>query len=111
MYLWAFSPHDSSSIYPICPTKLLTGFDCPGCGALRMGHDLLRGDIVAAANDNLFLLVLTPILVLWGLWFLWRKRRGAAPRPPWRAAAVVTGLAIVWGVVRNLPNFPFVPGG
>lgn len=110
LYLWAFSPHDSSSVYPICPTKLVTGLDCPGCGALRMGHDLLRGDLVAAAHDNAFLLGLLPMLLGYGGWLAWQRSRGRAPGMPWRAIIVITVLAIIWGIVRNIPGFPLVPG-
>ncbi|WP_083826477.1 DUF2752 domain-containing protein [Hoyosella subflava] len=111
VYLWAFSPHESGSLYPPCPTKLVTGFDCPGCGALRMGHDLLRGDLAAAAHDNLFLLVLLPIAAAWGAWFWLQRRRGRRPSLPVRSLITVVVIAVVWGVVRNLPGFPLIPGG
>lgn len=110
LYLWAYSPHDPASVYPVCPTKLITGFDCPGCGALRMGHDLLRGDLAAAAHDNLFLLLLIPVAAVWGGWYWWRYRRGERPKMPARALIVILVLAVVWGVVRNLPGFPLTPG-
>ncbi|MCW4355589.1 DUF2752 domain-containing protein [Hoyosella sp. YIM 151337] len=109
LYLWAFSPHDPASVYPPCPTKLLTGFDCPGCGALRMGHDLLRGDLLAAAHDNVFLLVLTPVVAIWGGWFWWQYRRGQRPGVPVRAGVLLFVAALAWGVVRNLPGFPLTP--
>ena len=37
-------PHDSGS-WGYCPWKLLTGLDCPGCGALRAVNDLTHGDL------------------------------------------------------------------
>ncbi len=94
---------------PRCPTKRLTGLDCPACGGLRVVHDLLHGDVRAAARDNLFLLVCSPLLV----WLLVRRaaawrRQDRAPVP----AAVAYGLgasAVVWMVVRNLAAWPLTP--
>ncbi|AEF39911.1 Conserved hypothetical membrane protein [Hoyosella subflava DQS3-9A1] len=76
-----------------------------------MGHDLLRGDLAAAAHDNLFLLVLLPIAAAWGAWFWLQRRRGRRPSLPVRSLITVVVIAVVWGVVRNLPGFPLIPGG
>jgi hypothetical protein len=42
-YVGLVDPHNTNSIYPLCPFKLLTGWNCPFCGGLRMAHDLLHG--------------------------------------------------------------------
>ena len=42
----------TSMFYPRCPSQLLTGYDCPGCGTLRALHALMHGDIDAAWNYN-----------------------------------------------------------
>jgi hypothetical protein len=56
VYLLAVDPHDPRAWAPFCPVKLFTGLDCPGCGGLRLAHDLLHGDVRAAVYDNPFLL-------------------------------------------------------
>jgi Protein of unknown function (DUF2752) len=64
----AFSdPHRPGSLFPPCPFHQLTGWLCPGCGGLRMTHDILHGDLGAAVVDNVFLLVGLPALAVWVL--------------------------------------------
>lgn len=104
-YIGLVDPHKPDSIFPVCPFRLLTGWNCPACGGLRMIHDVLHADLAAAITDNVFLLVGIPVL---GGWFLLRRRSGKslAPIP---AVAVVVIAMLAWTVLRNLPGFPFVP--
>ena len=50
-------------IYPPCPSRLLLGVDCPGCGGLRGTHDLLHGDVAGALDHNLLLIPFLAMLV------------------------------------------------
>ena len=104
-YVGFVDPHRSGSVFPACPFKLLTGLNCPACGGLRMTHDLLHGDLAAAAVDNVFLLVGLPALLAWVL-VRWRARRPMFTTP---AIAVIAVLVVTWTVIRNLPGFPLVP--
>jgi Protein of unknown function (DUF2752) len=104
-YVGLVDPHRSGSLFPPCPFKLLTGWECPGCGGLRMTHDLLHGDLAAAVMDNLFLLVGIPLLAAFALW---RRRHGQRVLTV-PVGAVVVVAAVAWTVVRNLPGFPLVP--
>ena len=70
-----------------------------------MTHDLLHGDLAAAAVDNIFLLVGLPALLAWVL-VRWRTGRPIFTMP---AIAVIAVLAVTWTVVRNMPGFPLVP--
>ncbi|MHC9292854.1 DUF2752 domain-containing protein [Mycobacterium sp. LTG2003] len=104
-YIGIADPHRAGFLFPPCPFKAITGWDCPACGGLRMTHDLLHGDIAAAVVDNVFLLVGLPLLAAWAVV---RWRTGRKPFPV--TAVVILVVAIVaWTVVRNLPGFPFVP--
>ena len=104
-YVCLVDPHRAGSPFPPCPFRLLTGWYCPACGGLRMTHDLLHGDLAAAVTDNVFLLVLLPLL---GLWWAWRRRQG---RPALTVAVVVAVAlaAAAWTIVRNLEGFPLTP--
>ncbi len=104
-YVGIVDPHNRDSVFPQCPFKLLTGWNCPACGGLRMTHDLLHGNLAAAVVDNAFLLVAVPVALGW---ILWRRHTG---KPPVTRAAVVVVIAatIAWTVTRNLPGFPLVP--
>lgn len=101
-------PHEPG-IYPVCPTKVLTGLDCPGCGGLRATNELAHGDIAAAFDDNALVVLAVP-LVAWLLgrafYYAWT---GRTPEPmPARRARWLTITAIViltlFTVVRNIPG-------
>ncbi|MDT5334514.1 MAG: hypothetical protein QOD90_19 [Mycobacterium sp.] len=104
-YIGLRDPHAAGFGFPACPFRLLTGLNCPGCGGLRMTHDLLNGDFGAAVVDNVFLLVGLPMLALW----LILRWRGGHKLMPKSAGAIVIIAAVTWTVVRNLPGFPLVP--
>lgn len=104
-YIGIADPHRPSFAFPACPFKALTGLYCPGCGGLRMTHDLLHGDLAAAVVDNAYLLVGLPVLLAW-LLVRWRQ-----DKPLMNTAAIVAIVvsAVIWTVMRNLPGFPLVP--
>jgi hypothetical protein len=104
-YIGLSDPHRPGFLYPTCPFQALTGWECPGCGGLRMTHDVLHGDLSAAVVDNAFLLLGLPTLAIW---LLVRWRRGE-PLMPVPAIAAVVVAALAWTIVRNWPGFPLVP--
>ncbi|MGE0216217.1 DUF2752 domain-containing protein [Mycolicibacterium sp.] len=104
-YIGIGDPHRPDFVFPPCPFKALTGWNCPGCGGLRMTHDLLHGDLAAAFVDNAFALIGLPLLLTWVL--VQRRRRRPVLTTP--AIGVLLGAAVTWTVVRNLPGFPLVP--
>lgn len=104
-YIGLADPHSPHSLYPQCPFKWLTGWNCPFCGGLRMTHDLLHGDLMAGINDNLFVLVGIPLLAGW---LLVRRHRGQRSLPMPLVVSIIVA-AIAWTVLRNLPGFPLVP--
>lgn len=106
-YVGLVDPRNPGSLYPPCPFKLLTGWDCPGCGGIRMTHDLLHGQLGAAFADNAFLLAGLPALAFWWLW----RRRQQRPAFPATVMVVLIVAAVGWTVVRNLPGFPLAPAG
>ncbi|WP_167101688.1 DUF2752 domain-containing protein [Mycobacterium sp. DL592] len=104
-YVGLADPHRPGFLFPTCPFKLLTGWNCPACGGLRMTHDLLNGNLTAAVVDNVFLLVGLPILALWTIWRI-RQGRRAFTVP---VIVVIAVAAIAWTITRNMPGFPLVP--
>ena len=104
-YVGLVDPHRPGALFPPCPFHLLTGWYCPGCGGLRMTHDLLHADLSAAATDNIFLLVGLPLMLLW-----WLSRRQVGRPAVTPVVIVVAAVSVVaWTVIRNLPAFPLVP--
>lgn len=96
---------NTSSAFPLCPLRALTGIDCPGCGGLRAVHALTHGRIVDALDFNAVAVVVLPVLAV--AWALWMGRSLGLRLPQLRLGPRV-GVAfmvalIVFGVVRNLP--------
>jgi Protein of unknown function (DUF2752) len=104
-YIGLVDPHDTKSVYPQCPFKMITGWNCPFCGGLRMTHDLLHGHLAASINDNIFLLVGIPLLIGW---IVLRRRVGRSLLPV-SAWVTIVVASFAWTVLRNLPGFPLVP--
>jgi hypothetical protein len=96
-------PNKPGNLLPKCPFNWLTGLNCPGCGATRMVHALLHGDVVAAFHYNAVLLALGVPLAVWlfARWTRgkWTGEQRSVPKPVGVAVLVV---AAVWGVGRNL---------
>ncbi|RDI16535.1 DUF2752 domain-containing protein [Lentzea flaviverrucosa] len=96
-------PNKPGNLLPKCPVNWLTGLNCPACGATRMVHALLHGDVVGAFHFNAVLLALGVPLAVWlfARWTRdrWNGERRSVPKPVGVAVLVV---AAVWGVGRNL---------
>jgi hypothetical protein len=100
--------------FPVCPFKAMTGLDCPFCGGLRAVHDLAHGNVLAALDRNVLVVLAVPVVAFaWLQWLRRAARPSTAPRremPPWRVRAVIV-LALVFWVVRNIPGVPFLGSG
>jgi Protein of unknown function (DUF2752) len=108
--IWVSDPTTPGGPLPVCPTKVLLGIDCPGCGSLRMLYSLMHGDLVAAARFNALGLAAV-VLLVWA-YLAWTYGRVAGWRiRSWQhyrwSAAVTLSLVVVWFVVRNVPFPPF----
>ena len=108
-YLAVVDPHDPAAHMPHCPIKSASGWDCPSCGGLRMVHHLLHGELRRAVADNLYLAVVSPVL----LHLLCRRvrslRAGERYEVPRRLAFGLLISAFAWGIVRNLAAWPWKP--
>jgi hypothetical protein len=103
-YVIAVDPNHSSA-YPQCPTKLLTGLDCPLCGATRAVHSLLRADLRGALDHNLLFVLLLPFIAY--AFVAWTATRMGHPMKPipmsskWVNIPLAVVL-VVFTVVRNV---------
>lgn len=94
---------------PLCPVYHLTGLHCPGCGAIRSVHALLEGDLALALRSNAVLMLALPVVALgFGRWTLRRIRGLRTAPPPSRVVLVCAVIAVVFGILRNLPVFWFL---
>jgi len=105
-YVAAVDPN-ATGHYPTCPFLALTGWYCPGCGALRAVHAMARGDLSTALDRNPFTVVAVGYLVVtWLMWFQ-RSARGRPLRwlaPPWVLYGALGAILIFW-VLRNIPGW------
>lgn len=89
----------------VCWSKAAFGIDCPLCGGLRATNALMRGDWLAAADHNVLVAVVLPILaVLWAVWLV-RSLQDRPLRLPTVPRGVVIGIGVgllAFTVVRNL---------
>ena len=96
--------------YPTCPFLAITGWYCPGCGALRAVHALAHGDLTTALARNPLVVVALGYVVLgWVLW-LHRTATGRARRwlaPPWVLYGVL-GVIVAFWVLRNVPGWTWL---
>lgn len=102
--LRAFPP-ENYGFYPRCPVYTLFHVRCPGCGITRALAALLRGDVVSAWHWNALAVTALPVgLAYVALTYASRSRSGRADWPtisPWAIGGMV-GLALIFGVVRNI---------
>jgi hypothetical protein len=106
----AANPTIPGGILPVCPTKVLFGIDCPGCGSLRMIYSLLHVDFASAVHYNA--LGMVAVLLLMWAFAAWTYGRLVGRRVrSWQhlrwSAPTVLALTLVWFVVRNLGFGPF----
>ncbi|MDE6271311.1 MAG: DUF2752 domain-containing protein [Muribaculaceae bacterium] len=86
---------------PRCTLRMLTGYDCPGCGSQRAFHALLHGRVAEAWGFNAGVFFAIPLAVCYF----------AVDRMPRRVSAVlqhpvfIIGIAlaiVAWWVGRNI---------
>jgi len=107
--VWAFDP-STTHFLPVCPLYSLTGFACPGCGLTRGFHALFHGDVFTALDFNALIPIWSAIFgyLFVSLCLMAIRGRGL----PWKfiSPSMLVGflvLLISFGVLRNLPYYPF----
>jgi hypothetical protein len=89
----------------VCWSKSLLGVDCPFCGGLRCVNALVRGDWLAAADHNVLLAVVLPLVAIGWLVTLVRALQGRPIRWPRIPPAGFIGIAVflvAFTVARNV---------
>lgn len=107
--VWYFEPA-TAGFFPACPLYSMTGFACPGCGMTRGFHALFHGDILTALDFN----ALIPLVaIFFGYWFLSlvltavRGRGFGFGKMSAGLVGTTFVLLLVFGVIRNIPAYPF----
>ena len=97
--LFVFDPARTGGLPP-CPFHWLTGLYCPGCGSTRALHQLAHGHLAEALGYNPLTVLLLPVIA-----YLVVTRRN----PIYRSLTiwVLVGVVVAFGVLRNIPAYPF----
>ena len=100
----------SAGFFPVCPLFAATGLSCPGCGLTRGFHTLFHGDVLGALHFNALLPVYVLVFVYLFVSMISIAARGRGlsfnifrPNLIWSFLVI----AVVFGVVRNFPLYPF----
>lgn len=120
----------TSNIYPLCPTQILFGVDCPGCGGLRCVHEIMNGNLAGALDQNLLITILLPLVLIAFAAAIARRILELPNEPPGAFSNTLGSLrtigirinqrflvislivlTIVFTVARNLPFVPYLGSG
>ena len=112
IFLFFFNPASpSNQFFPKCPFRLLTGWQCPGCGSTRACYQLIHLHPLAAFKLNPLMVMTLPFIVYGFLGFTKSAITGGPQRrifiPPIYLWAWLVLLVFFW-VFRNTPWYPFV---
>lgn len=108
-------PHIPGSL-GICPSLLIFGVYCPGCGSLRALYDLTHGGVLEAMGHNMLMLSALIFLIGWSI----VKLRGSpiqlngprqvqSVRSPLIWSIPLLVVIIGFALLRNLPESPLMP--
>lgn len=100
----------TSTLFPPCPFRYVTGLYCPGCGSLRAVHQLLHGDLHTAWAMNPLTVLLFPFLayaLAWEAAFYWRGLRLPQFTLPGTWIRSLCAAILLFGIARNIPVHPF----
>lgn len=87
-----------------CIIRLITGYQCPGCGMTRAVAALVRGDFQTAFYENHLSVTLFPVVLLYLLFRCYRYIKGAESYFAWWEIVFLTVSFIIcigYGVWRN----------
>ena len=77
-FYFFYNPSEDA-LFMRCPFKIMTGYDCPGCGSQRALHELLHFNFGKAFQYNPLFVLAIPYLFL-GFVFSFKKMKNRYPK-------------------------------
>lgn len=101
-----FDPSSGDFPFPKCPSKLITGYNCPGCGSQRGIHALLNGDIAGCLKYNAMLIPALLMIALLTLASIIKDRHPGLHKAlnSTKSLTIVLTVIILWTIVRNIAH-------
>ena len=93
-------------LYSLCPSVLLTGFPCPGCGMTRAVFSILKGNFEAAWYLNPFSYAVVAISAVFVVQRYIRRRNIKYLGKYFAAVAVGMVLFYIYRMIRYFPGEP-----
>ncbi len=107
MLIIAYFAVGKNYLYSLCPMVVVTGLPCPGCGLTRAGILLLRGDFAGAFRLHPFIYLIAGYAGVFGWNRYVRKRRmGRGLKVLLSLILVLMMLFYVWRMIRYFPGEP-----
>jgi len=99
VYYYVVDP--SAGVAPRCMLRLLTGYDCPGCGSQRAFHAILHGRILDAWHYNPAVFFALPLAAAYLLIDLLPAPVARLLRSHTFIFAIAAAI-LAWWIARNL---------
>ena len=111
IYFYQNNPSDAETTFLRCPSNLILGINCPGCGSQRAFHHLLHLEIKEAFRYNALFVLAFPFVIYWlGIkiynFIFDTKKTTRIPTNKfvWIGLSV---LVLLFGIMRNVSFYPF----
>lgn len=98
---------EKSHLFPKCPFRILTSYECPGCGSQRAIHYLINLEIARAIQANALLVFSIPYILLLlfaellkskSRFFAYLYKRLNSTKAIWAVLFII----VFWWIARNL---------
>lgn len=110
-YFFLNNPSDKGTVFLRCPSKLLFGINCPGCGSQRAIHHLLHFEFTEAIQFNALLVITFPLLLyitlIWLYNIIFEKEIRIKLFYNNKFVWALFCLIIIYGIIRNINIYPF----
>lgn len=94
-----------------CPLHFFTGIYCPGCGVTRMFVNMFHREIYKAFRSNCAVFLCLPFLAVFFLIRAYGYIKTGVPTyntPMKIMATAMAALLLIFGLLRNIPQFYFL---
>ena len=109
-YFFMHNPMKEGAVFLRCPSNLIFGINCPGCGSHRAIYYLLHFDILEALRYNALLTISFPfILYIGAIWiynFIFEKQVRIKLFYNNKIVWLLFFVIIIYGILRNIAIYP-----
>ncbi len=94
-----------TGLYIPCVFRLLTGYQCPGCGVTRMLFSILHFQFEDAFHYNPLVFIYLPFIIAYYIYmnylYIYQKKDQILKKIPNYVGIVVIFITLLFGILRN----------